>query len=182
MIRRFNLGPWGIAAIVSIALFVAIGCRCSPTRQPNCRFDACICDSGSHAANCGHAANPGGNELGRNRSRHICGRPAHLSRHRRTGDRIHCSDCRGRDSGGNGSTIFLGNVGGGDRTRLSTLARCVAASKRFILFDGRSELRCGYRVTVVRQRGFVKHTGYDDSPRWPLAWQLLRARAVSFDK
>ena len=150
MIRRFNLGPWGIAAIISIALFVAIAVVAFQPSSRTVGFDACICNSGPGAADCGHAAYFGRNELGWKRSRHICRRPAHLSRHRRTDDRANCPDCCGRNSGGNGPTVFLGKSNGSDRTRSHTLARCIAAPKRFILFNGRSGLRCDYRVAVVR--------------------------------
>ena len=78
MILRFSIGPWGIAAIISLALFVAIA---AVALQPGTRtlgLTLAFATQAPDAADCSHAAYPRGNELDGNRCWHICGHRANL--------------------------------------------------------------------------------------------------------
>ena len=161
IIRRFGLGPWGTAAIVSVTLFVAIGAVALQSVSRTLDLTLAFASQAPNAADYGYAASFGRNELDWNRSRHVRRHPAYLSKHRRTDDNKGCTHGRGRDSCRNGPTDFLGNVAGDDRTRRDPYAWCTAAPKGFILFDGRSGLHCDYRVAVVRQFGFVNYADFD---------------------
>ena len=150
MIRRFSLGPWGIAAIISITLFVAIAVV---ALQPGGRILDLTVNFATQAPTslvASHAACFVRNELGWKRSRHIRRHSTYLSGDRRAGDRASCTDCCGRDSDRDGLADFLGNIASGNRAGLLLVAWCIAAPKRFILFDSGSGVHCGYRAAVVQ--------------------------------